>query len=405
MSSSATNSTRYGTPHQAGARKVMLLGSGELGKEVVIELQRLGVETIAVDRYPNAPAHAVAHRSYVANMLDAMELTAVIAKEQPDLVVPEVEAISTKTLEELEVNGQGVIPTARAVQLTMNRRGIRQLAGEELELPTSPYRFARSLPELQAAAEEVGFPCVIKPIMSSSGKGQSVAKIPEQLEKSWDYACSGGRGSKSAAPPEVIVEGFVDFDYEITLLTVRACNGTFFCPPIGHRQEAGDYRESWQPCAMSELALQKSQDIAQRITEALGGYGIFGVELFIKGDAVWFSEVSPRPHDTGLVTLGSQNLSEFALHARALLGLPIPEIRLLTPAASAVVLADAAGDSIHFDNLNAALAVPESQLLLFGKPKAYPNRRLGVVVAAGESVEEARDRASTAAAAIRLEIS
>ena len=383
----------------------MLLGSGELGKEVVIELQRLGVETIAVDRYPNAPAHAVAHRFYVANMLDAEKLAAVIAKEQPDLVVPEVEAISTKTLEELEASGQGVIPTARAARLTMNRRGIRQLASEELGLPTSPYRFARSLPELEAAATEVGFPCVVKPIMSSSGKGQSVARVPNELANSWDYACSGGRGSKSEEPPEVILEGFVKFDYEITLLTVRACNGTFFCPPIGHRQEAGDYRESWQPCAMSPVALGRSQQIAKGITDALGGYGVFGVELFIKGDTVWFSEVSPRPHDTGLVTLASQNLSEFALHARALLGLPVPEIQLMTPAASAVVLADGAGKSIEFGNLEQALAVPESQIFLFGKPKAYPHRRLGVAVATGESVEVARDRASAAAAAVQVEIS
>ena len=383
----------------------MLLGSGELGKEVVIELQRLGVETVAVDRYADAPAHAVAHRSYVVNMLDAEELAALIAKEQPDLVVPEVEAISTKTLEELEAKGQGVIPTARAVRLTMNRRGIRQLASEELGLPTSPYRFARSLAELEAATVEVGFPCVIKPIMSSSGKGQSVAKVSEALSNSWDYACSGGRGSKSEDAPEVIVEGFVDFDYEITLMTVRACNGTFFCPPIGHRQESGDYRESWQPCAMSTAALEQSQEIAKTITDALGGYGIFGVELFIKGDTVWFSEVSPRPHDTGLVTLASQNLSEFALHARALLGLPIPEIRLLTPAASAVVLAHATGETIAFGNLDRALVVSESQLLLFGKPKAYPNRRLGVALAAGDSVEEARDRASSAAAVVQLEIS
>ncbi len=389
-----------GTPLSPSATRVLLCGSGELGKEVAIELQRLGCEVIAVDRYANAPAMQVAHRSHVISMLDGAALRAVIELEQPHYIVPEIEAIATDTLVELEAEGFTVVPTARAAQLTMNREGIRRLAAEELGLPTSPYRFADSFEDYAAAVAALGFPCVVKPIRSSSGKGQSLLRGEADVRKAWDYAQEGGRAGKG----RVIVEGFVDFDYEITLLTVRHTGGTTFCAPVGHRQERGDYQESWQPQAMSALALAESERIARAVTEALGGRGLFGVELFIKGDQVWFSEVSPRPHDTGLVTLISQDLSEFALHARAILGLPIPAIRQVGPSASAVILVEGESQSVRFGNLQAALAEADTALRLFGKPEVSGQRRMGVALARDESVEAARAKALRAAQAVRVEL-
>ena len=392
--------SRIGTPLSATATRVLFCGAGELGKEVVIELQRLGCEVIAVDRYANAPAMQVAHRSHVLNMLDGDALRAVILKEQPHFIVPEIEAIATDTLVELEAEGFTVIPTARAAQLTMNREGIRRLAAEELGLPTSPYRFADSFGDYVEAVKAVGYPCVVKPIMSSSGKGQSLLRGESELEAAWDYAQEGGRAGKG----RVIVEGFIDFDYEITLLTVRHIGGTSFCAPVGHRQVKGDYHESWQPQAMSAKALAESERIALAVTEALGGRGLFGVELFVKGDQVWFSEVSPRPHDTGLVTLISQDLSEFALHARAILGLPIPQIRQQGPSASAVILVEGSSDQVSFGNLGAALAEPDTALRLFGKPEVSGQRRMGVALARAEDVAAARAKATRAAAEVEIEL-
>ncbi|KTT02915.1 phosphoribosylglycinamide formyltransferase [Pseudomonas oryzihabitans] len=391
---------RIGTPLSPSATRVLLCGSGELGKEVVIELQRLGVEVIAVDRYADAPAMQVAHRSHVIDMLDGAALRAVIEREQPHFIVPEIEAIATATLVELEGEGYTVVPTARAAQLTMNREGIRRLAAEELGLPTSPYHFADTYEDYAAAAEALGYPCVVKPIMSSSGKGQSLLRSADELQAAWQYAQEGGRAGKG----RVIVEGFVDFDYEITLLTVRHVGGTSFCAPVGHRQVKGDYHESWQPQTMSEKALAESERVARAVTEALGGRGLFGVELFVKGDQVWFSEVSPRPHDTGLVTLISQDLSEFALHARAILGLPIPAIRQFGPSASAVILVDGASRQTAFANLGAALAEPDTALRLFGKPEVKGQRRMGVALARDESIEAARAKAVRASQAVKVEL-
>ncbi len=391
--------TTLGTPLSASATKVLLCGSGELGKEVVIELQRLGVEVVAVDRYDNAPAMQVAHRRHVISMLDGAALRKVIEEEKPDYIVPEIEAIATDTLVALEQEGYNVIPTAKAAQLTMNREGIRRLAAEDLNLVTSPYRFADNEADFKAAVSEIGIPCVVKPIMSSSGKGQSTITSEADIDKAWAYAQEGGR----AGAGRVIVEGFVDFDYEITLLTVRHKNGTSFCDPIGHRQEDGDYRESWQPQAMSPPALEKAKATAAKITTALGGQGIFGVELFIKGDEVIFSEVSPRPHDTGLVTLISQDLSEFALHARAILGLPIPVIRQLGPAASAVILVEGDSDSVQFSGIDRALQQPDTQLRLFGKPEVKGKRRMGVALALADSVTDAIEKAKTAADCVKPE--
>ena len=392
--------TTIGTPLTASATKILLLGSGELGKEVAIEAQRLGVEVIAVDRYPNAPAMQVAHRRHVVSMLDAPALRSIIEAEKPDYIVPEIEAIATEELIKLEAEGYPVVPTARAARLTMDREGIRRLAAEELGLVTSPYRFADTREEFLAACDAVGFPCVVKPVMSSSGKGQSVARDAASAEASWDYAQTAGRTGAG----RVIVEGFVDFDYEITLLTVRHAGGTSFCAPIGHRQEKGDYRESWQPHPMSEAALSKAQAMAAAVTEALGGRGIFGVELFVKGDAVIFSEVSPRPHDTGMVTLISQDLSEFALHVRAILGLPIPAIRLYGPAASRVILGEGDSASPRFAIDPAALSQPDTALKLFGKPELHGTRRLGVALALGRDVEDAKAKAIAAAAHVRVEL-
>lgn len=389
---------RIGTPLSPSATRVLLCGSGELGKEVVIELQRFGVEVIAVDRYANAPAMQVAHRSHVIDMLDGAALRAVIEQERPHYIVPEIEAIATATLVELEAEGFTVIPSARAAHLTMNREGIRRLAAEELGLPTSPYRFADTFDEYREAVEALGYPCVVKPIMSSSGKGQSLLKGADQLQSAWSYAQDGGRAGKG----RVIVEGFIDFDYEITLLTIRHAGGTTFCAPIGHRQEKGDYQESWQPQAMSDKALSEAERIARTVTESLGGRGLFGVELFIKGDQVWFSEVSPRPHDTGLVTLISQDLSEFALHVRAILGLPIPAIRQFGPSASAVVLVEGKSRQTSFGNLSAALVEPDTALRLFGKPEVSGQRRMGVVLARDEAIEDARQKAMRAAQAIKV---
>jgi len=391
---------RIGTPLSPSATRVLLCGSGELGKEVVIELQRMGVEVIAVDRYADAPAMQVAHRSHVIDMLDGAALRAVIEREQPHFIVPEIEAIATATLVELEGEGYTVVPTARAAQLTMNREGIRRLAAEELGLPTSPYHFADTYEDYAAAAEALGYPCVVKPIMSSSGKGQSLLRSADELQAAWQYAQEGGRAGKG----RVIVEGFVDFDYEITLLTVRHVGGTAFCAPVGHRQVKGDYHESWQPQAMSEKALAESERVARAVTEALGGRGLFGVELFVKGDQVWFSEVSPRPHDTGLVTLISQDLSEFALHARAILGLPIPTIRQFGPSASAVILVDGDSRQTAFANLGAALAEPDTALRLFGKPEVKGQRRMGVALARDESIEAARAKAVRASQAVKVEL-
>lgn len=391
---------RIGTPLSASATRVLLCGSGELGKELVIELQRLGVEVIAVDRYANAPAMQVAHRHHVIDMLDGAALRAIIEQEQPHFIVPEIEAIATATLVELEGEGYTVIPTARAAQLTMNREGIRRLAAEELGLPTSPYRFADSLEECRAAASALGFPCLIKPVMSSSGKGQSVLRGESDILPAWEYAQAGGRAGKG----RVIVEGFIDFDYEITLLTVRHAGGTTFCQPVGHRQEKGDYQESWQPQPMTAGAMAEAERIALAVTGALGGRGIFGVELFVKNDQVWFCEVSPRPHDTGLVTLISQDLSEFALHARAILGLPIPAIRQHGPSASAVVLVEGESAQVSFGNLAAAMAEPDTALRLFGKPGVSGQRRMGVALARDESTEAARDKALRAASAIDTQL-
>ena len=394
---------KLGTPLSSSALRVMLLGAGELGKEVAIALQRLGVEVIAVDRYADAPGHQVAHRAHVMPMTDGAALRALVEAERPHLIVPEIEAIATDMLAEIEAAGQaGVIPTARAAQLTMNREGIRRLAAEELGLPTSPYHFADSLEALQAAIDGgIGYPCIVKPVMSSSGKGQSTLRGPDDVARAWDYAVSGGRVNQG----RVIVEGFVDFDYEITLLTVRAYDPdgevrTHFCEPIGHRQVAGDYVESWQPQPMSAAALAESRRMAEAVTGNLGGRGLFGVELFVKGDQVWFSEVSPRPHDTGLVTLCSQRFSEFELHARAILGLPV-DTALREPGASAVIYGgmDAAG--IAFEGVAEALAVPRSDLRLFGKPEAFDRRRMGVAVANGADVAEARERATLAAGKVR----
>lgn len=378
-----------GTPLSSTATKVLLCGSGELGKEVVIELQRLGCEVIAVDRYANAPAMQVAHRSYVANMLDGQALRQVIEKEKPNYIVPEIEAIATDTLVALEKEGFTVIPTARATQLTMNREGIRRLVAEQLKLPTSPYYFATSEDEYNQAVTSLGFPCVVKPVMSSSGKGQSLLRSEADVASAWKYAQEGGR----AGGGKVIVEGFIDFDYEITLLTVRHINGVSFCEPIGHRQEKGDYRESWQPQQMTEKALTTSKEIATKVTEALGGRGVFGVELFIKGHQVWFSEVSPRPHDTGMVTLISQNLSEFALHARAILGLPVPYIEQHGPSASAVILVEGESQQLTFSTLEQALSQPFTDLRLFGKPEVVGLRRMGVALARANNIDEAVDKA------------
>lgn len=390
--------TTIGTPLSKTATRIMLLGSGELGKEVVIELIRLGCEVIAVDRYANAPAMQVAHRSHQINMLDGSAIRSLVEQEKPHLIVPEIEAIATDELEQLEQEGWQVIPTARAARLTMNREGIRRLAAEELGLATSPYRFADNEEDYRAAVTAVGLPCVVKPIMSSSGKGQSTVRADEDVSAAWHYAQSGGRAGQG----RVIVEGFVDFDYEITLLTVRHRDGTSFCAPIGHRQEKGDYRESWQPQPMSDKALERARQIAAAITESLGGRGIFGVELFVKDDTVYFSEVSPRPHDTGLVTLISQNLSEFALHARAILGLPIPGIRQHGPSASAVLLVEGDSDQMTFAGLDQALAAPDTDLRLFGKPEVHGSRRLGVALARDDSTEAAVEKAKAAVAAIHV---
>lgn len=387
-----------GTPLSSVASRVMLLGSGELGKEVAIELQRLGCEVIAVDRYANAPAMQVAHRSHVISMLDPVALRAVIEQERPAMVVPEIEAIATDVLVQMEAEGLVVVPTARAASLTMNREGIRRLAAEELGLKTSPFRFADNETDYRQAVQELGFPCVVKPVMSSSGKGQSVVRGEQDVLKAWEYAQAGGR----AGAGRVIVEGFIDFDYEITLLTVRHSGGTSFCEPIGHLQVDGDYRESWQPQPMSEAALCESRMIAEKITGALGGRGLFGVELFVKGDVVWFSEVSPRPHDTGLVTLSSQNLSEFALHARAILGLPVPVIRQRGPSASCVLLVDGESRNITYSGLDQALSEPDTELRLFGKPEVSGHRRMGVAVALAASLDQAREKARRVIASIRV---
>jgi phosphoribosylglycinamide formyltransferase 2 len=393
--------TTLGTPFTANAKKVLLCGSGELGKEVAIELQRYGVEVVAVDAYENAPAMQVADRSHVVAMLNGAALRAVIELEQPDLVVPEVEAIATDTLAELEREGvTTIIPTARATQLTMNREGIRRLAAEELGLLSSPYKFADTFADYTAAIDAIGMPCVIKPIMSSSGKGQSVVKTTADIEASWDYAQQGGRAGKG----KVIIEGFVDFDYEITLLTVRHVGGTSFCDPVGHIQIDGDYRESWQPQAMSDTALENAQRMAAAVTDSLGGFGLFGVELFVKGDLVYFSEVSPRPHDTGMVTMISQDLSQFALHARAILGLPIPAIRQLGPSASSVILVEGTSDAVSFGNLDQALSQPDTQLRLFGKPGVNGKRRMGVALARGETIEAARAAACRASSAVEVNL-
>mgnify|MGYP003115861500 FL=1 len=392
--------TTLGTPNAPGATRVLLLGSGELGKEVSIELMRLGCEVIAVDRYANAPAMQVAHRSHVIDMLDGAAIRGVVEQERPHFIVPEIEAIATDELLKLEQEGVTVVPTARAASLTMNREGIRRLAAEELGLNTSPYRFAGNREEYLAAVREIGLPCVVKPVMSSSGKGQSLVKQEQDIDDAWDYAQSGGRAGQG----RVIVEGFVDFEYEITLLTVRHRDGTSFCAPIGHRQEDGDYRESWQPQPMNDAALVEAERQARAVTDALGGRGLFGVEFFVKGDQVWFSEVSPRPHDTGLVTLMSQDLSEFALHARAILGLPVPLIEQRGPSASSVLLVKGESTDMRFGNLDEALSQPDTDLRLFGKPEVSGSRRLGVAVARADSVERARVKANKVIAAIKVEL-
>ena len=399
-----TSPSRLGTPLSPSALRVMLLGAGELGKEVIIALQRLGVEVIAVDRYAHAPGQQVAHRAHVIDMTDPAALRALVLAERPHLIVPEIEAIATAALVAIEAEGLAeVIPTARAAQLTMNREGIRRLAAEELGLATSPYAFADTVQQLQAAIDGgIGYPCVVKPVMSSSGKGQSVLRGPADVQRAWDYAMTGSRVQQA----RVIVEGFIDFDYEITLLTVRAVNpatgqvATAFCEPIGHLQVNGDYVESWQPQPMSPLALERSRTIAERVTAALGGRGIFGVELFVRGDQVWFSEVSPRPHDTGLVTLCSQRQSEFELHARAILGLPV-DTTLREPGASAVIYGGLDAKGIAFEGVAEALAVPRADLRLFGKPESFAKRRMGVALAVGADTDQARGRAKQAAACVR----
>jgi len=391
--------TPYGSPGTGQARKMMLLGSGELGKEVVLEAQRLGVETVAVDRYEGAPAFAVAHRSYVIDMLDGAALRSLIERERPDLIVPEIEAIATPTLVELEQEGYTVVPTANAARLTMDREGIRRLAAETLGLPTAKYAFADSLDELRQAVADIGTPCVVKPIMSSSGKGQSVCQTPEDVEACWNYAMEGGRAKKT----RVIVEQFIRFDSEITMLTVRSVSGTTFCAPIGHVQKDGDYIESWQPHPMPADRLEEAQRIAKAVTDALGGYGIYGVELFLAPDRVYFSEVSPRPHDTGLVTLGTQDLSEFALHVRAILGLPVPTIRLLTPGASRTLKASDERDSFVVAGLDKALALPNTQVRVFGKPVTLPGRRMAVAISTADTVEDARAIAADAAGSLSIE--
>ena len=389
-----------GTPLSSSATKVLMCGSGELGKEVVIEFQRLGVEVVAVDRYANAPAMQVAHRSYVITMLDGQALREVIEKEKPDFIVPEIEAIATDTLVELEQEGYTIIPTARAARLTMNREGIRRLAAEELGLPTSPYRFAETEAEYKQAIQDIGIPCVIKPIMSSSGRGQSTVRSEADVDTSWQYAQEGGRSGAG----KVIVEGLVDFDYEITLLTVRHAGGTSYCLPVGHIQIDGDYRYSWQPQPMTDAAWASARQTAKDITDALGGRGIFGVELFIKGDTIYFSEVSPRPHDTGMVTLISQDLSEFALHVRAILGLPIPNIHQYGPAASTALVVEGESQTMRFSNLEAALVEPDTKLFLFGKPEVAGHRRLGVAVARGADIDEARKKATRVMEAVKVEL-
>lgn len=390
--------TSIGTPFSPTATRVLLCGGGELGKEVVIELQRFGVEVIVADRYDNAPAMQVAHRSHTLSMLDGRALRAIIEQEQPHYIVPEIEAIATDTLAELESEGYTVIPTARAAQLTMNREGIRRLAAEELGIKTSPYQFAKSREEFNEAISAVGLPCIAKPIMSSSGKGQSTIRKLSDINSAWEYAQQGGRTGAG----KVIVEGFVDFDYEITQLTVRHAGGTTFCEPIGHIQIDGDYRQSWQPQPMSEQALASARDIAGRVTDALGGRGIFGVELFIKGDDVIFSEVSPRPHDTGMVTMISQDLSQFALHARAILGLPVPAIHQQGPSASSVLLVEGNSTQVCFENVEAALIEPDTQLRLFGKPEVNGQRRMGVALAKADTVKAAVEKAKQASAAINV---
>ena len=391
-----------GTPLSPSATKVMLLGSGELGKEVIIALQRLGVEVIAVDRYENAPGHQVAHRAYTIDMTDAVALKALVANEKPHLIVPEIEALNTDALADIEKSGITVIPTVKAVQLTMNREGIRRLAAEELNLPTSPYAFARSETELHASIDAgIGYPCFIKPTMSSSGKGQSRVTQQSEVKTAWDYAATGGRVNQGV----VIVEGQIDFDYEITLLTVRAKNSkgeiqTYFCEPIGHVQKSGDYVESWQPQSMTKNALIASQAVAKKITDSLGGLGLFGVELFVKGDQVWFSEVSPRPHDTGMVTMCSQRLSEFELHARAILGLPV-DVNMKNPGASAVIYGGLESKNLKYTGLEAALEVPCSEIRLFGKPESFVKRRMGVALATGKDTDEARNRAKLAASLVK----
>lgn len=391
---------KLGTALTSSTVKVLLLGSGELGKEVAIEMQRLGVEVIAVDRYPNAPAMQVAHRSHVINMLDAKALRDVVELEKPDYIVPEIEAIATPELIKLEQEGYHVIPNARATYLTMNREGIRRLAAEELGLPTSKYRFADSEEEFKAAVKEVGIPCVVKPVMSSSGHGQSVVRSEADIDKAWHISQEGGR----AGAGRVIVEGFVDFDYEITLLTVRHIGGTSFLKPIGHHQVGGDYQESWQPQAMTASALEKAEDIAKKITDAIGGRGIFGVEMFVKGDEVIFSEISPRPHDTGMVTMISQDLSEFALHARAILGLPIPNIAFHGPSASKAIVADGVSDHVSFSGLENVLADPDTSMRIFGKGELNGHRRLGVLLARAESVEKAVEQVKKMRDALRVEL-
>ena len=378
---------KLGTPLSPVGKKVVLCGSGELGKEVTIELQRMGVEVVALDKYPNAPAMQVAHRSYVLSMLDGDRLEEIIRAEKPDYIIPEIEAIATDRLEKLEKEGFNVIPTAHATRLTMNREGIRRLAAEELGIPTSPYRFASTREEFDEAVKEIGIPCVVKPVMSSSGHGQSTIKCEADIEHAWTYSQEGGR----AGAGRVIVEGFVDFDYEITQLTVRHIGGTSFLNPIGHYQKDGDYRESWQPQPMTPSALEKAQDIARKVTDALGGRGIFGVELFIKGDEVIFSEVSPRPHDTGMVTMISQDLSQFALHARAVLGLPIPNIAFHGPSASRAVVVEGDSDQVEFGGLENVLAYPDTQMRIFGKPEVVGHRRLAVLLSRSESIEKARE--------------
>ncbi|WP_209124664.1 formate-dependent phosphoribosylglycinamide formyltransferase [Alkalihalobacillus sp. BA299] len=388
----------FGVPYGENIKKIMLLGSGELGKEVVIEAQRLGVETVAVDRYEHAPAMQVAHRSYVIDMLDGEQLRQIIEEERPDFIVPEIEAIATNTLVELEKEGFHIVPTAKATQLTMDREGIRRLASEELGLPTAKYAFANTLSELEEAVKEIGTPCVIKPIMSSSGKGQSVCRSLDDIEKSWNEAIEGGRGKQE----RVIVEEFIHFDSEITLLTVRSISGTAYCPPIGHVQKDGDYIESWQPHQMTKAQITESEQIAKKITDALGGYGLFGVELFLTPNGVYFSEVSPRPHDTGMVTLATQQLSEFALHVRAILGLPIPEIRLLSPGASHTIKAWEESKSYKVLGIEEALCEADTQVRLFGKPETKVGRRMAVVLHTSDTVDTSREKAKQAAGKITV---